>query len=181
MSEIKTPIPEIVRTKIVYEGFFNMYIDDLELAHGPKMPYHVLDIKTDAAAVLARTKEGKFIINKEYRHPAKKWLLSCPGGRLDSGESPLDAARRELLEETGYTGESFTLLGSAFPFPGVTGQQIFYVLAENAVYERPPTLEAFELIHTELKTKEELMQEIASGTPVDGVLCTALVLAQVLC
>ena len=176
MSERKVPIPEIVHTEVVYRGFFDMHVDHLQLPHGPKMPYHVLDIKTHAATVLAKTPEGKYIVNREYRHPTGKWLLSCPGGRMDPGESPLEAACRELREETGYTSDSFILLGSAYPFPGVTEQLIYYILAENARHTHTPTLEDFELIHTELKTREELIQEIASGAAVDGILFTALLM-----
>ena len=177
MSVPKIPIPETLDSEVVYSGYFDLKVDHLQLPHGPKRAYTTLNVKAHAAAVLAKTPEGKFIINKEYRHPTGKWLLSCPGGRIDPGESPLEAARRELIEETGYAGDQLSLLGSAFPFAGVSDQLIHYVLIENARYQQPPALEPFELIHTELKTLEELKEEIASGAPIDGVLCTALWLA----
>lgn len=177
MSAAKIPIPDVIQSEVVYSGYFDMQIDQLQLPHGPKRPYTILNVKAHAAAIVAKTPDGKFIINKEYRHPTGKWLLSCPGGRMDPGESPVEAARRELLEETGYAGDNPILLGAAFPFAGVTDQLIHYILIQNAVYKQPPALEPFELIHTELKTEEELKREIASGAPIDGVLCTALWLA----
>jgi ADP-ribose pyrophosphatase len=182
MTEEQIPhrifIPEVKTSEIVHKGYFNVRVDLLQLPHGPKLSYSVIEIGAHAAVILARTKEGKFVINKEYRHPPCKWLLSCPGGRIDTGESPLEAGRRELLEETGYGGGTFTLAGTAYSLPALTEQLIHYVYVENAELLQPPALEPFELIRTELKTEQELMVEIASGSPVDGILCTALLLCK---
>lgn len=171
-------LPEIKSRETVYTGYFDVRIDQLQLRHGPNLPYTCLDLRVHASAVLARTKEGKLVINKEYRHPTSKWLLSCPGGRIDPGESPLEAAQRELLEETGYGGGTFHQVSSAYPFPAVTDQIIHYIFADGVTFIRAPTHEPFEFIHTELKTEQELMEEIASGFPVDGILCTSLLLSQ---
>ncbi|MBI2810080.1 MAG: NUDIX hydrolase [Candidatus Melainabacteria bacterium] len=172
----RIPIPDITNSEIVYKGYFDVQIDHLKLPHGPTLLYSVLKIGVNAVAVLARTKEGKFVINKEYRHPTGKWLLSCPGGRIDTGESPIEAAKRELIEETGYTGGTFKQLGAIHPFPAVSDQVIYYVLVEDAVFVQQPALETFELIHTELKTHKELLHEMKEGYPIDGILCTALFL-----
>lgn len=173
-------IPKIKTSEIVYKGYFDVRLDELYFPHGEKMSYTLLEIKADAAAILAKTKEGKWIINREYRHPTETWLLSCPGGRIDPGETPLEAAKRELLEETGYGGDPFTLLGAVYPFPTVSKQVIYYLFVEGAEYIQPPRHEPFEVIRTELKTLDELHHEIRNGTPVDGVLCTALFLARLL-
>ena len=93
MSIPNTPIPEVKSSEIALHGFFDVRIDILQLPHGPKRPYYVVDIGIHAAAILAITKEGKLVITKEYRHPTKKWLLGCPGGRIDTGESPIEAAK----------------------------------------------------------------------------------------
>lgn len=174
----RIPIPEVKTSEIVHQGYFNVRIDELQLPHGPKLAYTILELGAHAAVILARTKDKKFVINKEYRHPPAKWLLSCPGGRIDTGESPLEAAKRELLEETGYGKGKFHLVGSAYPLPAVTEQVIHYIYVEGAEYLHPPAHETFELIHTELKTEEELMKEINDGHPVDGILLTAFMLSR---
>lgn len=170
------PLPEVAGSEIAYQGYYDVHVDLLKLPHGPTLHYTILKLRSHAASILARTKDGKYIINKEYRHPTGKWLLSLPGGRIDTGESPIEAARRELLEETGYGGGTFTLMGSAYPFPAVSDQQIFYIFVKDAEFIQKPALEPFELIHTELKTEKELVKTIHSGVPIDGVLCTALLM-----
>ena len=167
-------LPKVIDSRWVHEGFFNLRIDSLELPPHLHMQYTVLEVKNHATAILAYTREKKLVVLKEYRHPVGKWLLGCPGGRIDSGESPIETAKRELLEETGYTAEDFVSLGSACPFPSAADQLIFYVLATGAHKIQEPLLEPFELIRHEEITEKELYQAIQSGYPVDGILCTAL-------
>jgi hypothetical protein len=62
----------------------------------------------------------------------------------------------------------------------VSDQVIYYVFVEDAILMQPTQHEPFELIHTELKTLDELKREIAAGFPIDGVLCTALLLAKLI-
>lgn len=174
MSKTLIPIPEVKQSEIVHKGFFSIRIDTLELPHGVRKPYTVLETGRHAAAVLALTPDQKYVVLKEYRHPTGKWLYGCPGGRIDAGESPMEAAQRELLEETGYEAEEFTTLGSAYPFASVCEQKIHFVLAKGAKCKQRPTLEPFELITTSLLTDKELKTAIASGDPIDGVLLTAL-------
>ena len=152
----------------------NLRIDHLGLPHGLTHPYTVLETAHHAVAVLAQTEDQKFLLIKEYRHPTKRWVLSCPGGRIDSGESPIEAAQRELLEETGYSAKEFFHLGSAHPFASVCDQMIHYVYAKEAHLLQSPQLEPFELIETTLVTSVEIKHLIASYEPIDGVLCTAL-------
>lgn len=173
-------IPEVKGSEVVYKGFFDVRVDLIQLPHGPKKEYCVVQTGPEAAAILAETSDGKLILLKEYRHPTKKWLLGCPGGRIDPGESPFEAAKRELLEETGFKSEEFVFMGAVYPHPAVADQRIHYILAKNATYAQAPELEPFELIHVELKTKQQIYAEIASGVPVDGVLCTALFLRSLL-
>ena len=73
------------------------------------------DIKHEgpAVCVLALTKEKNVILVKQFRPGMEKVLLEMPGGAVDGGEEPLEAIKRELLEETGYTGD-FQLAGTSY-------------------------------------------------------------------
>ncbi|MBM3207408.1 MAG: NUDIX hydrolase [Chlamydiae bacterium] len=174
MSEIHPITPDVKGTTLAHEGFYNLKIDQLRLPSGMEMSYTVLETKHDAVAILAETKQGSFIILKEFRYPTGKWLLGCPGGRIDSGETLVQAAKRELLEETGHSAEEFILLGGAYPFSAVTSQKIYYIFAKGATRVCEPALEPFELIRTQEMQLSELYQKIKEGADVDGVLCTAL-------
>lgn len=179
MSFPSVPLPEIKTSQIVHSGFFDLKVDELQIPNGPKRDYTVLMTKCSAAVVLAETDDGKLIILKEYRHPVRHWLLSCPGGRLDAGESPIDGAKRELLEETGYAAEEFIYMNALYPLPAVCDQQLHYVLAKKAKLVQLTQHEPMELIQTELMTYSELIEQISSGALTDGNLCAALFLKSI--
>lgn len=166
--------PLVSKSEIVYEGYFNLKIDTLELPGKAPIDYTVLLIAKEAACVLAVTPQGKLVINREYRHPVDEYLLCIPGGRLDPGEDPLTAAKRELKEETGYTADEFIHLGTTYPLPAVCDQRIHYYLAKDATSTQQAEKEPYELIQTLEITKEDLFQRIRRGEPVDGVLFPAL-------
>ncbi len=169
--------PPIAHSNTPYTGYFNVRVDQVKAPDHSLVTYSCVELKGDAAVVLARTTTGKLVLNREYRHPTRQWLLGLPGGRIDAGESPLEAGRRELMEESGYTGGQATLLASVFPMPAITDQILYYLWIDGVEHTTPPAHEPLELIHTELKTPIELRQTLQSGTSLDGILCTALFLA----
>ena len=175
-----TTTPKLEKSQFAYKGFFNVHIDHLQWPTGFQNTYTRLDLRSQAAVVLASTSDKRFVINLEYRHPTGKWLLSCPGGRVDQGEQPLESAKRELLEETGYGGGIWKSLPSTYPLPAVTDQKIFYFFAQDVSFCSPAKTEESELIKTVLKTKQELYEDIKNEECIDGILCTSLFLWQLL-
>src|SRR5687768_5692732 len=67
--------------------------------------------------VVPVTRDGKVVLVRQFRHGLKDLSLELPGGLVDPGETPADAARRELLEETGYATEQWEPLGFVHPNP----------------------------------------------------------------
>ncbi len=165
--------PKILDTQEIYSGFFDLRQDLLENADGLTLSFTSLHMPS-SVVVLAQTPNGLWILNREYRHPTGEVLLGPPGGRIDEGEDPLTAAKRELHEETGYYAEELQILGSCHPFPGICSQKIYYILAKNAEKKGEQKLEPFEFIEVELKTDAELLSEMQTSSRVDGNLCTAL-------
>jgi ADP-ribose pyrophosphatase len=165
--------PKVQDSKILHSGFFDLRQDLLENALGATHSYTYI-FAANAVAVLAKTKEGLWILNKEYRHPTGKVLLGPPGGRLEQGEDPLKGAVRELFEETGYWSDEVSLIGACHPFPGACDQKIYYVYAQNCHLKGSQKLEPFEFVEVELKTDEELFHIIQNSSDIDGNLCTAL-------
>ncbi|MES2273677.1 MAG: NUDIX hydrolase [Chlamydiota bacterium] len=169
-----TQKPKVQSTKILYSGFFEIKQDLLQKPDGQTLAYTSLVLSTDASAILAQDEQGLWILNREYRHPTGKYVLGCPGGRLDEGEDPIEGAKRELLEETGYWAEKIELIGTSYPSPSFCNQKIYYFFAKNAVKKAEQGLDPFEWIQTELKTDRDLYEEIRTNTSVDSVLCAAL-------
>lgn len=128
----------------------------------------------DAVAVIAQDREGRLILNREYRHAAGIILIGCPGGRLESGEDPIKGGKRELLEETGYSFEEGMLIGCCHPFPSLCNQKIHFLFGKNAIQIEKQNLDPLECIEPILLHEEELRYKIKQGEPVDGILLTAL-------
>jgi len=167
--------PKVQTTTLVYSGFFELHQDLLEREDGVTHPFTKLILGTNAVVVLAQTKEGRFILNREYRHSPGVTLLGPPGGRLEKDEDPILGGQREFHEETGYWSDDILLIGSSYPFPGICDQKIFYLWAKNAYKRGDQKLDEFEFIETELKTEQEMRDEILlNGSHIDGNLCTAL-------
>jgi ADP-ribose pyrophosphatase len=174
MSESSIAKPEIEESRYPYQGFINVRLDTLKLPQGNKTEYTVVETHHHASAIIAETLDGKIVVIKEYRHPTQKWILSCPGGRIDKGETPIEAAQRELLEETGYAAETFQWMGQAFPFASFCDQNIHYIFARGARKVQTPQYDPFELIHTYELTLKEIYDMITRSDPFDGVFATAL-------
>jgi ADP-ribose pyrophosphatase len=166
--------PKVHSTKIVHYDFFDVRQDMVERNDGVLHPYSSLFLSTDATAIIAQDPEGRWILNREYRHPTGQFLLGCPGGRLEAGEDPIQGGQREFFEETGYWSDDIAIIGCCHPFPGICNQKIYFLWAKNAHLKGKQQLDPFEVIETELKTDAELRQEIQRGTNIDAILCTAL-------
>lgn len=182
MSNFEKPfhVPTVEDSQVIFEeSIIQIRRDRLRLSPHHTYQYYSLVTKPLAVVILATTSDGRYVLTEEYRHPTGRILLSCPGGYIDGEESPLEAAKRELLEETGYQAHSVEIIGSAYPYAGVSTQKTLYVRATEASWHSPIQLESSEIIHTILKTQEELNQAIDQGLDLDGTLCTALFFDQV--
>ena len=88
----------------------------------------------DAAMIAALTEDGKILLKKEFRYPCGEEVIECPAGEVEKNEAdPLDAAKRELLEETGYTSDRWTYLGPTIDNPSKLTNRMHLFLAENCV------------------------------------------------
>lgn len=166
--------PAVQSSQTLYDGFLRLQCDRLRLPNQLYYDYYVLKLRADAVVIVAYTAAGNLVLIEEYRHPTKQLVLSLPGGYIDEGESPEEAAQRELCEETGYSADKFTLLGGAYPYPGLSSQKIYFVTAVPAVWQKEAQRDATELMRTLEKSPVALKRAIAAGTAVDGIMCTAL-------
>lgn len=166
-------LPKVEESTVVFQDFVQVRKDKLKSQNGTHN-YFTLTTKPRAVVIMGMTTDGKWILNEEYRHPTGKVLLGFPGGFLNDNELPQDGAKRELLEETGYLADTYEVLGSAYPYPGLSTQNTFYVIARNAKKVADPALDPDEVLQNVLMNDDEIENAIKDGKSIDGTLLTAL-------
>ncbi|MEI7741991.1 MAG: NUDIX hydrolase [bacterium] len=145
-------------------GFRKMIKKFFILPNGQEKDF---DIKQEgpAVCVLALTKNGNVILAKQYRPGPEKKLLEMPGGGVEKDENPLEAAKRELLEETGYAGE-MQLVGECLDCAYSTMKRYCYV-AKNCVRVQDPCLDENEFVEIVQMPLPEFRNLLRSGQMTD--------------
>lgn len=122
---------KVDKQKMIFRGrVFDIRVDDITYDSGNKGIREVI-LHNGGAVVLPVKDDGKIVMVKQYRYPFDKFLLELPAGKLEIDEDPQVCATRELTEETGYTSEKVTKLGSIYTTPGFCNEELHIYLAEN--------------------------------------------------
>lgn len=129
---------------------------------------------SDWVNVIAITKEGKFIIEEQYRHGIQQVCFELCAGMVDEGENPLEAAKRELLEETGYAGAEWQCFGISVPNASGSTIKCHHYLATNLEYKQAPKPERTENIKIHLVDEVVLRRMIWNGQMVEAVMLAPL-------
>lgn len=119
---------------------------------------------------------GSFVLVRQWRHAAEKLSLEFPGGIADGGEEPSLAARRELLEETGFRAGKLTHLGSVSPNPALFRNTYHVYLAEELEPTGEQQLDDDELLTYEMMPVGEVIDRFGSGEFHHALMGTALML-----
>ena len=115
-----------------------------------------------SAVMMAVDEKRRILLVRQYRLPADQYLWELPAGRLDPGEKPLQAARRELAEETGYKARTWAKLSSFWVSPGYVAERMtIFQATELTAGEATPMDD--ERIETRWFTRKEVKEMIASG------------------
>ncbi len=118
LTEITKGEKEIYKGKII-----RVHVDDVELENGRMTKREVVD-HPGGVSVAVLTEQNELIFVQQFRYPYKEVLLELPAGKLEPGEDPFEAMKREQLEETGTTGKEYAFLGNLYPTPGYSGEII---------------------------------------------------------
>ena len=112
---------------------------------------------------VALTSSGHSVMVEQFRFGVGACTLETPGGMVDAGETPLEAAQRELLESTGYGGGCWRSLGAVEPNPAIHGHLCHHFLATGVERVAAPDPGAGEAIAVRLATLDEMKQAMADG------------------
>ena len=155
----------------------NVRIDKCELPDGRVIDGFVLEYG-DWTTIFALTKEQEVVLVRQYRHGAQKVILELPGGAMETeDESPLQAARRELLEETGYTSDTFIQIGYVFPNPANQTNLIYSFLALDAYQVGNQQLDETEDIELVLRPLDEVIAMAKNGELLQSMQVSAVFFA----
>ena len=120
-----------------------------------------------ASAMVPMLNREEVILIKQYRHAVRQFIWEIPAGTLDSKESPIHCAKRELIEETGYSSNRWHQLGTITPLPGCSNESIHIFLAlELKAAEQH--LDDDEMLKVHQVNLEEALQMILKGEINDG-------------
>jgi ADP-ribose pyrophosphatase len=163
---------EVLSSKVSYDGpLFRVLSEEIREPNGKRVQRDV--IRHNGSVVILAIDKSKskkdplVLIERQFRHAAQQFLYEVPAGKLETGEDHLDAAKRELLEETGYQAKKWTKLVKYFASPGFLGEWMQVFLAEDltAGEAHPEEDESFELQFVPLS---ELLRQIDAGKIRDG-------------
>lgn len=144
---------------------------------GQEWPYIYVVSPMEAVAVVALTGDGKVVLTRQYRHPVEGIIFDLPAGRMDEGEEPLAAARRELEEETGYRAGKWESLARYNPYPGSmrAATNLFFATDLRPGQQHLDPAEELEVV---LVPVDEVLDGILAGRYIDFSLQHGVLLAR---
>jgi len=129
---------------------------------GGEHDFYTIDA-SDWVNIVALTPDDCVVMVRQYRHGADRVTLETPGGMVDPGETPAQAAARELLEETGYAADEVVSLGGVNPNPALFSNRLHGFLARGARKVREVRNESTEETHVELVPLARMREEVRAG------------------
>jgi 8-oxo-dGTP pyrophosphatase MutT (NUDIX family) len=138
--------------------------DKVQLPNGTVVDDYFVNVRPDIALILPITPEQEIVFVRQYRHGVQAILLELPAGTFNSQkEDSLIAAKRELLEETGYTATQFTHIATLYDNPVKDSNQIYLFIAENATFIKEQQLDITEEIEVILVPISQVKTKILQG------------------
>jgi ADP-ribose pyrophosphatase len=158
---------KIIKSKEVYRcGLFRVTEDEAQDKSGWKMKRSIVRHR-GSAVMMPVDDKNRVMLVKQYRLPASQFLWELPAGKTDEGENVLQAAKRELIEETGLRAKKWKKLVSFFPSPGYVEEKMTIFLATELTQGDSQPMED-ERIETKWFTKKEIRKLLESNKILDA-------------
>ena len=170
---------KILSEETAYRGkILDVHKLEVELPNGRRSTRDIVR-HPGAAAVVALTETGKIVLVRQYRTAIDRVTVEIPAGKLDPGEDPLDCAKRELHEETGFRADRIRFLTSIVTSCGFCDEMIHIYLATHLEFDAPDP-DDDEFVNVDLVPLSELIDAVLDGkiedakTVVGALACDAV-------
>jgi len=166
---------EKLRSKyLIKRWWMNLREDHVRLPNGQELEeYHVIEYP-DWVCVVCVTDDDQMVLVEQYRYGIDRVTMELPGGAIDAAEDPVEAAHRELLEETGYAAEKLTFVGKSAPDPARHTNWAWIYFAAGAKRVRDQKLDPGEDMRVRLMSVGEVLEAADDGQIAHGIHLTAL-------
>lgn len=151
-------------------------VDRVRLQSGSEAEREVVH-HPGGVGIVALADDGSVILVRQYRHAAQELLWEIPAGGREEGESPLETARRELSEETGYAAEAWLGVGATFLAPGYSTELFWYFRATGLTGGGDPHPDPDEVLEARSFTPAEVADLVFRGQLRDAKTLAGLALA----
>jgi ADP-ribose pyrophosphatase len=168
--------PERLGRSVIYENpWVNLYVDKVRFPGGRIIDqHHLLDFEKEAVAVVVENAQGEILFVQSYRYTTDSIEWEIPAGGIDKGESIVEAARREILEETGYETEDLQVVYTYYPMNGIANK-VFHV-ASAQVKALTGSFDTNEVKSVKWFRPAQIQEIIGKRIIMDGYSLTALLL-----
>ena len=157
-----------VSSETIYDGNVLHVREDMVELPNKNLASRELIRHIGAVCIIPVTDDGKVIVERQFRYPVNRVILEIPAGKLDSAdEDRLEAAKRELREETGMTAEKWTDIGEYLPAPAYSDERITMYLA-TGLHSGEQDLDDDEFLEVFRVPLKELVDDVMAGKILDG-------------
>ena len=161
LIERKTGSEEVFKGRLLHA-----FRDTVRLPNGSQATREYI-VHPGAVVMIPMLDDGRLVLERQYRYPMGKVMIEFPAGKLDHGEDPLACARRELLEETGYTAREWARAGLLHPVISYSTEFIDIWFARGLALQQRQ-LDQDEFLDVLLATPQELIAWCRDGTVTDS-------------